>query len=705
MKRSQPQDNNPGAPKRTKASVACTRCRSQKSRCELLDVSGQPGMPVVVRCHRCKVLGAECSFETSNLIHFLPKAPSSVADASPSPATSSTLSESSPTAPAPERFGGLSTLAAAAIASTTPVALPKSVTGTSAGPVPSIPSRYGILPEDLLPTATTPIWGCVTRVDWTATPMLAIQEMVRCPKNENPPELPSGGRLSDILPATEIQSLLEIFETRYSPWINLPPARTENTNSLFDIVRCTIASRHLPPATRLSVAPRLQKLTEDVFVRELFNPQPSLESIRALLILSVWTPICGTGAEARDGRLLIASAVSMGMNIFLQNESKRAMTLRADKDGDTAEIEESTHKWRLWMSLVVTECGLCLGTGRTPVSSLSPLDNDMSALSSFPEFTLTSTRDTRLGLVAKIYDVCTKATNLRLQRVDDVEKFFDQVNDITYTMEGISRLIRPLHIITPYDTFYAHMLVLQYHACMVLILHHALREVRTAYERDAPTQPWHTVETKGGHAISLFWGRDALLNAESVLTAFLSVSDLTLLSAAPDNVYVMVGFAATWIFVSNFTIYQMAGSTLGGPSERLQSLTIERLNAVSVAPDHAASRCGHVLRALMNAWERRKPHPIDKTRCECFMQMPYMRTMEAFNQQVRAAHAEAAEASAGPGSGPTPPLEHMFTMPEDSSSGNWDLFMDDTFWETFLENLNNSDAFSTAQPVVPPPVV
>jgi hypothetical protein len=154
--------------------------------------------------------------------------------------------------------------------------------------------------------------------------------------------------------ASWIRPLLTLacrFETRYTPWLCAQPGPLESTNSLLDIVRCTIASRHLSPGTRSTVAPRLQKLTEEVFLREIFNPQPSLESIKALLILSVWTPICGTGAEARDGRLLIASAVSMAMNLHLQNESKRATSLRAQKDSlspdKQAEINESTQRWRL----------------------------------------------------------------------------------------------------------------------------------------------------------------------------------------------------------------------------------------------------------------------------------------------------------------------------------------------------------------------
>ena len=64
----------------------------------------------------------------------------------------------------------------------------------------------------------------------------------------------------------------------------------------------------------------------------------------------MWTPICGTGAEARDGRLLIASAVSMAMNLDLQNESRRAAALRGQKGLSVeklAELQESTARWRL----------------------------------------------------------------------------------------------------------------------------------------------------------------------------------------------------------------------------------------------------------------------------------------------------------------------------------------------------------------------
>ncbi|KAJ7685714.1 hypothetical protein DFH06DRAFT_1075306 [Mycena polygramma] len=667
-----PSGDNP-PPKRTKASQACASCRRQKSRCEILDVRPAPGAPVAIRCHRCKVLNVECSFETSDLIHFSPQTTSSqISPSASSSAPSAARSPASPGGvPSPDSYGGgLNTLATIA---SSRLNVPEIV----ADP---LPSHSGMLPEDLLPTATTPLWGCVSRVDWTATPMLAIQELVRCSRTDTTgPQLPSGSRLSDILTPPEITSLLEMFETRYTPWLCAQPGPLESSNSLLDIVRCTIASRHMSPSVRSSIAPRLQKLTEEAFHREIFNPQPSLESIRALLILSIWTPICGTGAEARDGRLLIASAVSMAMNLHLEKESKRTASLRAEKDKLTpdnrAELHESMEKWRLWMYLSTSESMLCLGTGRTPVSHLSQVDQEMIDLNSLPHFTLSSVRDIRLAVVGKMSQMAESALRLRLKSVKDLESFFEDINNSMYAMEGFSRLFMPLPIIAEFDTFYSQMLLLQYSACRLLIMHHALREVRTAYEREAPLLRWYAAEIKG-RCISLFWGHLALIAAETVLSTFLAPADLTLLNTAPDNLYVQVGFAATWIFVSNFSLHQLGHTQLGGASERLQSMTIARLNQIAHAPEHAAARCGHVLAALMSAWKQRQPSETHLRTCMLdisFFPVPTVLGHKGFDPpSYEDLAGSAATAEAAP--------------------NNSDLFMDDAFWASFIENLN-SDTF------------
>ncbi|KAJ6588290.1 hypothetical protein B0H19DRAFT_1098634 [Mycena capillaripes] len=674
MKRVATPSNETPAPKRTKASQACSQCRKQKSRCEILDVHPPSGGPVTIRCHRCKVLGVVCSFETSDLIHFAPKTSQTPTETSPA----SSGDHLTPTPVTPENYGSLNTLAAVAssrpnaeTAALTTSSIPPQRSRPNAGIVPPtssfIPPQRGMLPEDLVPTATTPVWGSVSRVDWTATPMLAIQELLRLPSSAGL-QLPAVGRLSDILSPPEVTSLLEIFETRYSPWLCFQSGPLESSNVLLDIVRCTVASRHLSPATRPTIAPRLQKLTEDAFLREIFNPQPSLESIRALLILSVWTPICGTGAEARDGRLLIASAVSMAMNLHLQNETTRLSGLRAEKDGLSSnkqtELDESTRRWRLVAHIFFFE--LCIGTGRTPVSHISKLDQDLLSLSSLPHFNLSAIRDIRLGLGARMFQLAEAALKLRLQNAAELGTFFEQINDKINNMEGLGRLVTPLPVITRSDSFYSQMLILQYEACRLLMLHHAIRETRTAHERDSPEMPWHK-STAGGTI------------AEKVLSTFLTPSDLTLLSSAPDNIYVMVGFSATWIFVSNFHLLQMGGKKLGGASERLQSMTIERLNEIAHAPDHSAARCAHVLSALMSAWERRRPEEGDTAGTWSMLDVPYSRL-------------------------PCFPFHDLtggeeYSIPQASSDGatsNPDLFMDDTFWTLFIQNLNSDTSWQNS---------
>lgn len=215
------------------------------------------------------------------------------------------------------------------------------------------------------------------------------------------------------------------------------------------------------------------------------------------------------------------------------------------------------------------------------------------------------------------------------------------------------------------------MLILQSHACRLLIMHHALHEIRTVHEQDSerPLQHWFEVQTEG-RCVALLFGRLALTSAEAVLTEFLTASDLILLGTAPDNLYVMVGFSATWIFISNFSIHQLSSSKLGGASERLQAMTIERLNLIADAPEHPAARCGHVLGALLNAWQLRKPVDGNAKMFQC------------------------------PGSSVVPsqptPVYHGDgnSIPNLGSNlgndaTNSDPFTDDTLWRLFMEDLSS----------------
>ncbi|KAK7042473.1 hypothetical protein R3P38DRAFT_2890668 [Favolaschia claudopus] len=636
--------------KRSKSSQACISCRRQKSRCEILESAS------TIRCHRCSVLNVECSFDNPNLIPVPLVVPPTLVAPNPPPTRSDSVDS-------------LNTLASVAS---------------------SRPSVEETVVD--VPTTTAPSWGSISRINWTTAPILAIRDMVRCPRCEQDVPVPSDGQLSDILNTAEITSLLEIFESRYTPWLCAQPGPLEISGSFLDIVRCTIASRHLAPAARSEAAPRLQKLTEDVFHQEIFNPQPSLDSLRALLILSVWTPICGFGVKVRDARLLIGSTVSAAMNLHIQTASKRASSLRAQREllspAQQVELSDCILRWRLWMHLAISESILCLGTGRDPLSHFSPLDQEMVNFSSSPDSSFAVIRDMRLGLFARMFSMTETALKLTLEHADRLGHFFEQINESLYALESLVRhFTPPIPVTTPKDTFYSQMLLMKYHNCRLLVIHHALRETRTVYERDRPAVRWFDATT-GGHRVSLFWGRMALTAAENVLTAFLAASDLALLSTAPDSLFGMIGFASTWIFVSNFSVQQLGGSKLGGASELLQNMAIQRLHQVAHSQDHAAARCGHVLSALMNAWQQQQRQqkldvdaPVNDERG--ILDISYA----SFQPISNPALAGKEELLLSP-----PPCHKV---QEDSApvvADTSDLFMDDAFWSAFLENLD-SDVF------------
>lgn len=131
------------------------------------------------------------------------------------------------------------------------------------------------------------------------------------------------------------------FDANYSPWLNLQPDKGPGS-LLLTLARCTVASRHLDPNTRAAVIPRLQKLTESVAFRHMFNPIPSTKSIQAILILSLWSPV--GGHDIQDGRLLIASAVSMAMNLRLSQAIEYASSLREEIKKEESPSSDVAHE-------------------------------------------------------------------------------------------------------------------------------------------------------------------------------------------------------------------------------------------------------------------------------------------------------------------------------------------------------------------------
>jgi hypothetical protein len=81
-------------------------------------------------------------------------------------------------------------------------------------------------------------------------------------------------------------------------------------------------------------------MTEDQIGRLLFRSgtRDSLQSVQALLILSLWAPVGGsTESGYGDGRHLIASAVSIAMNLRLNEASSK---LRVMNEGQVEAIDD-----------------------------------------------------------------------------------------------------------------------------------------------------------------------------------------------------------------------------------------------------------------------------------------------------------------------------------------------------------------------------
>ncbi|KAK0190519.1 hypothetical protein F5146DRAFT_557040 [Armillaria mellea] len=197
--------------KRRKASQACASCRRHKTRCELPeDIGSIPGYRGQLRCHRCKVLNVECSFETSNIIHVKSK----INNAS----TSTIL---------------------------LPAALDPSAASTStsdvsrAAPYPApVASAQELRIEDLLPGPQSLMGPIPSRgyFDWTAAPMLAIRALANQreattaqARSSSSSNQSSDESLSSILTSTQKTWLLQIFQTRYT-LLGVPASNYIRTN-------------------------------------------------------------------------------------------------------------------------------------------------------------------------------------------------------------------------------------------------------------------------------------------------------------------------------------------------------------------------------------------------------------------------------------------------------------------------------------------
>ncbi|KAJ4479106.1 hypothetical protein J3R30DRAFT_3289341 [Lentinula aciculospora] len=707
--------------KRSKASQACQSCRKFKTRCELLEF---PSPSQGITCHRCKILNIQCSFESSNIIHLPssqshPETSRAILLNSASASGSASPSESNSFCPPP----------------LPPNQLP-SPTPSASEPSPrhyhDASINYGnvqqvrdLRPEDLVSDEIP--WGSCSAqggFDWTAAPILAIHELAS--KSDSHPFSSSRSPsttdrdLRSVLTKNQIDRLLEIFEIQYAPWVCLPPRDPDQSSSeLLNLIRCTVAARHLDAVTRVSVSPRLQKLTETSFLQRQLGSEPNPESIEALLMLSLWSPLTNAGYSVkRDGRALAFTAVGSAISLGLSEASVlRTQAIRMDQALPSPNLVDLTNKTRLWLATSTTESMTCVGTGRTPVSRTT--EADLKFIDPTRVKNDASAREVRLGFISKMLGLVEQGCKIRLQSPSNFESFYVETQRLISTIRCLNSFIKPLPLTTRYEPFFFDMCVLQFHGWNLVLLHHFLRELRTVMD-GYNSQSW-MVTLYRGTPIPLIYGHEAVESAQHVLSIFLSQNDTTLLAAAPDHVFSLITFSATWIIISNFSMHQLNGVNLGWANDQLICLVAEKLSHIAHSPEHLPAQCAHFIMRLVHIWEtrntRRSPTSFGRQEEKSREDYP-VRTMPQMSAERTTVEETFPETQSSSTSSPSEVEEHLRyqqqQQPAQAQMMNYvsddlnhsmlsgvgfgqewseasDMLMDATFWTTFMENLN-SDA-------------
>ncbi|KAF9045965.1 hypothetical protein BDZ89DRAFT_1108794 [Hymenopellis radicata] len=479
-------------PKKSKVQ-ACATCRKVKARCEVLEANSVG----IRKCHRCTAVKITCSFESEPIP---PPPPPPPAPSSQPLLEQSSLDLSSSLAIPPDTFPERLSLGVN-VAAHPRVNLPVYFTvGT-----PSAPSSNDVSFN------FRPLWAFVGElVDWS-TPILAIQELAKVPEVSSSSFVVHDKLLHHILSQSEVDNLLSIFTVHYTPWLNFSLVRTGSDHVFLDLVCCTIASRYLDASTRFLIAPRLQNLIKDKIAEMVFNPSDfqSLETVQALIILALWSPICGFGAQG-DGKMLIVNQA------------------------------------RIWTVLTNTESMICVGSGRQTISKRSPPDLDLFPILS-PD-TIEEGRDLRIRLSSELFNATERGLQAKLSCREQIEEWFNYVSTSLEELDGLVRLIKPLPIVCTDEKFHFHVLHCIALCCRQCILYNAVLSARNLVKDKypvvhGPTSLWAWFEEIRPHGLNVIpqWGKESTRNAEAVLTFFLQC-DRTSLATSPDILFAMIAF-------------------------------------------------------------------------------------------------------------------------------------------------------------------
>ncbi|KAL4256547.1 Protease transcriptional activator prtT [Pleurotus pulmonarius] len=564
--------------KRPKASRACATCRKTKSRCELLGVA--PGVNGRLQCHRCKVLDIECSFHNSDII-IVARHNEASTSGHGGPNTPG-QQQSTRSSPSTEQFG-----------------VQKDFTSNNEVELPD--EGADVLDAETYVLGPWRVLGIADDAYWTRQPILAIRGILPpLPAHE-----PNGSinYVDDSLPSVlshgRIRYLIDIFETRYRPWMSLPPANVSDT--ALDLVRCTVAARHLDSKTRSDVAPRLQALVESTLLQPGYPHTKTVEFIEALLILALWTPVCGHGyAIERDSRLLASSAMQIAISLGLDqyDNIQVLQQSKADTDGPDPEVVRKT---RLWCAASNIEHMLLVGAGRDPQSRRTPEERRADFTASY--LTL-DPRDIRLGISRRLFDLTDVGSSVCWGPSRAEQEYASkEINDLIASFNWLHRLITPLPLVFQLDAFYFSMLEVSYHVYKMKTLYRNLYGLKSVFDR--PYKEWLRLELNG-LPIAAVWGREMVALSEAAIVSLLSHIDTASLSTAPDPYFLLITYAGLSLLSTKIAVYHIGFPSLVGHGDALLDMAMERLQQAALSSDHMPARCATALREAVATWDRKR---------------------------------------------------------------------------------------------------
>jgi hypothetical protein len=155
------------------------------------------------------------------------------------------------------------------------------------------------------------------------------------------------------------------------------------------------------------------------------------------------------------------------------------------------------------------------------------------------------------------------------------------------------------------EAFHFHMLEIVWHTCRLIILPSAIRSGRIVFH-PIYGGTWHVqIRPHGGPPIVPIWSKDISSTCERVLVLLLE-ADRQLLATSPDVIFVMLTYAAVMVVGCKFIVWNRTGYDFRGSGIPLLKRTVQVLSEISFSADHAASRCAHLVTAIIKSWETRQ---------------------------------------------------------------------------------------------------